>query len=121
MSTEPTISRVYAAFDADSHRVFRSALARSRGGVLRLADLRSALADEPMPAGPADVPPMSNEPAVREWLYRAYGRAGTGPLTPTHLREAAPPTPAARPRPTVRRAVDRRACAWLAVRCRTVQ
>ena len=87
----PTISQVYGAFDESSHRVFRAAMAKSCGGVLRVADLAAALweldADDVadlVPEGwrPSEptrgsqersrLTPMSNEPAVRRWLFEAY-------------------------------------------------
>lgn len=91
-----SISQVYAAFDAASHRVFREAMARSRGGVVRVSDLVRALAEReralcrqvlpegwtaPAPPAGDDRPlvPMSNEPALRRLLARAYFIARSQP------------------------------------------
>jgi hypothetical protein len=90
----PTISQVYGAFDESAHGVFRAAMGKSRGGVLRVADLAAALweLDSAEVAGllpegwrPNESPrasqdrsrmtPMSNEPAVRQWLFDAYQMA----------------------------------------------
>ncbi len=98
----PTISQVYAAFDAASHRVFREAMARSRGGVVRVGDLLHALVEleraacgdvlperwaAPPPAWGDDRPlvPMSNEPALRCLLATAFriARAQPGADRPT--------------------------------------
>ena len=50
----PSIRYIYLAFDDDCHRAFRRALARSRGGVVRVDDLLAALA-ETLPALTASV------------------------------------------------------------------
>ena len=104
----PSISRIYAAFDDDCYRAFRRAMARSRGGVVRVEDLLSALAEtipdrtaavlgldaaavarlaRPPVAGP-DLLPMSNEPALRSVLAGAFAEADGRPLTPTMLLRA---------------------------------
>jgi len=89
----PSVSEVYAAFDAAALGVYRAAMSRSRSGVVRLTDLLAAVAAaEPGPAreqlsehglrlsrqppgpGPAPVP-LSNEAAVRAVLFRAFERA----------------------------------------------
>src|ERR1043165_7348407 len=104
----PSISRIYAAFDPASERVFRRAMYVSRGGIVRVEDLLTALAVE-QPAATAlalGVPdssvallarrvgagsswvPMSNEPALRALLESAYLRTevvGERPLTPDDL------------------------------------
>ncbi|MEQ8637464.1 MAG: hypothetical protein RJQ14_08870 [Marinoscillum sp.] len=87
-NNEPSISEIYAAFDADSHQIFRAAMSFSRGGVVRVNDLLAALmASEYIPSDliPGSwhnrslaqnddfwVTPMSNEPALRELLTKAY-------------------------------------------------
>src|SRR4051794_37890055 len=99
-ASEPGISRIYTAFDPASHAVFRSAMALSRGGVVRVDDLLLALVEHVPEAaaclggrplrtasGP-DLVPMANEPALRELLVRAFRLAGDGPLTPSHLLDA---------------------------------
>lgn len=84
----PTIGEIYAAFDVDAHQLFRQAMALSRGGVVRVADLLAALcATEQIPRDqiPASwvtqihrrpdeawITPMSNEPALRELLVTAH-------------------------------------------------
>lgn len=85
----PTISCVYAAFDAECQRIFRRAMELSTGSIVRVGDLVLALAELARPAGAGVVPdgwqppprpasrepwltPMSNEPALRTWLEQAY-------------------------------------------------
>src|SRR6266536_3000686 len=97
---EPCISRIYSAFDEASHAVFRSAMTRSRGGVVRVDDLLAALAEylpeaatclggrRFRPGTGPNLVPMANAPALRELLARAYRLAGDGLLTPSHLLEA---------------------------------
>jgi hypothetical protein len=118
------ICRVYDALDDDSHRVFRQAMSRSRGGVVRLGDLVGALVEfDPVAAAaalglteeetqelgrtPRTVPdrvPMANDPALRDLLRRAFAlvRADCGgSITPGALLGAAVrgrPAPAS-PRP----------------------
>lgn len=85
---EPSISEIYAAFDADSHQIFRAAMSFSRGGVVRVNDLLAALiTSEFIPSDlipdswhhrslsqndDSWVTPMSNEPALRVLLAKAY-------------------------------------------------
>ena len=115
----PSISRIYVAFDDDCYRVFRRAMARSRGGVVRVEDLLAALAEtipgrtaavlgldaaavarlaRPPVAGP-DLLPMSNEPALRSVLAGAFAEADGRPLTPTMLLRAVARSPSAIRRP----------------------
>lgn len=86
VSPTPTISQIYGAFDEASHTIFRRAMRRSKGGVVRVADLATALADVvpdicrgvfpprllvvPAAVDPQDVP-MANEPALRDLLRQA--------------------------------------------------
>lgn len=94
-----TIGEIYGAFDDDSHRVFREAMRNSRGGAVRVSDLAFALGelapvegsefqswpcmrrgDRATEAEPAVVP-MTNEPALRDLLQRAYRIAAVQPRT----------------------------------------
>jgi hypothetical protein len=86
----PGIGQIYASFDAASTVVFQTAIAHSRGGVLRLADLHAALATQQELVSLEQVPsswqrnglphesaesrqrPATNEPAVRELLISAW-------------------------------------------------
>lgn len=91
----PSISQIYGAFVPESHRVFRAAMRNSSSGVLRVDDLIKAIvAAQLTPAHPElDSPselldglchpavqspddrrlvPMSNEPALRQMLERAW-------------------------------------------------
>jgi hypothetical protein len=107
--TAPSISRIYASFDDDCHRAFRRAMARSRGGVVRVEDLLAALA-ETLPQRTAavlgldaaavarlarwravglELLPMVNEPALRLVLAEAHVRAADRPITPELLLQAA--------------------------------
>ncbi len=91
IAISPTISQVYGAFDEASHCVFRLAMAKSCGGILRVGDLLAALCQLERPGGAELLPPdwrrtepvqddhrrgwqapMSNEPALRNWLFDAY-------------------------------------------------
>jgi hypothetical protein len=116
------LARVYDALDAESYRAFRAAMRRSRGGVVRAADLLAGLAEtqprdtaavlelEPaevtflarQPASEPDLVPMANEPALREALATAYRQAGGSPVTAAVLLRALAPhhprrAPMARP------------------------
>lgn len=88
MTTHP-ISTIYAAFDPDSHRVYRAAMARSQGGVVRVSDLVAALAELELEQcrellsdsciaswrrqpRDGDGTPMSNEPALRDLFQVAH-------------------------------------------------
>lgn len=91
----PSISQVYAAFDEQCHCIFRRAMGNSRGGVVRVQNLILAIVESNLPprhpelTAPADalrglaaqrstsaadehIVPMSNEPALRELLGRAW-------------------------------------------------
>lgn len=105
----PTISQVYAAFSDESHYVFQAAMARSRGGVVRVQDLLAALFARHADVGRVVLPerwqlpasgiqlngdplvPMANEPALRDVLRAAYLIAQAQPssngttVTPTAL------------------------------------
>jgi hypothetical protein len=116
------LAHVYDAFDALAYRAFRVAMRRSRGGVVRIADLVAALAetqpertaaafqlDRPavnalarQPISDTDLVPMANEPALRAILVDAYRRAGERRVTPEHLLEALAPY---RPMPPLARPV----------------
>ncbi|MCA9032083.1 MAG: hypothetical protein KDA66_14805 [Planctomycetaceae bacterium] len=107
MPLATTISDIYAAFDAGAHQVFRGAMARSRGGLVRLNDLLAALVDSSsipdelipsqwrqLAALESNAPwmtPMSNEPALRDVLRAAHAltESGAEPITPTILFAAA--------------------------------
>jgi hypothetical protein len=101
----PSISEIYAAFDDACYGLFRRAMARSRGGVVRVADVLAALAEmlpertatvlglEPAavaclarePATAPNLLPMSNEPGLRSALACAYVEAEGRPITPLLL------------------------------------
>lgn len=104
----PTISSVYAAFDAECQRVFRRAMQLSTGSVVKIPDLLRALTELARAAGDGIVPdswlppslavasdvwlsPMSNDPALRTVLEQAYlaahARHTPVVLTPRHLWE----------------------------------
>ena len=102
-ANSPSISQIYSAFDSDSHRVFRRAMSLSRGGVVRVNDLILAIVQLNLPprhpelAAPAALVrelagaglprsreeacqvAMSNEPALREILQRAWRIASGQP------------------------------------------
>lgn len=103
----PSISEIYAAFDDACYALFRRAMARSRGGVVRVQDLLAALAEmlperaaivlglEPAavaslarpPATAPNLLPMSNEPALRSALASAYAAADGRPISASLLLE----------------------------------
>ena len=91
----PSISQVYAAFDDQCHHIFRRAMGNSRGGVVRVHDLVLSIVESNLPprhpelvtsadalrglaaqrstsAADEHIVPMSNEPALRELLGRAW-------------------------------------------------
>ncbi|MEZ6044241.1 MAG: hypothetical protein R3C11_01375 [Planctomycetaceae bacterium] len=85
---QPTISEIYAAFDAESHQIFRTAMSLSRGGVVRVDDLLAAIccsgifAQDLFPetwvrrsqqrSQQPWMTPMSNEPLLLRYLTDAF-------------------------------------------------
>jgi hypothetical protein len=105
------IGRIYDAFDPESHRVYRRAMERSRGGLVTLADLVAALAerhpgcseligssasflrtDEIRYRERPHGTPQANSPELRAVLRRAYalaeGHPGVTRITPETLNAA---------------------------------
>ena len=96
---------VYDALDADAYRAYRAAMRRSRGGVVRAADLLAGLAEcypevtaaalavDPVmvsrlarpPAREPDLVPMANSPSLRQALAAAYDRTAGRSITPADL------------------------------------